>query len=119
MIRYAATAFAAFTALLHSLVGTYDTLLALLEADLDPALRGTFHACWHFISLFLLFSAYAFWRRRASTRDLAALWIGFAVVFFGVGLWQGGLSGLMVVPQWILLAPAGVLAWLSARRAAR
>ena len=118
MIRYAATAFAAFTALLHSLLGSYDTLIPMLEADLDPALRGTFHACWHFVSLFLLFSTYAFWRGRAGAGDLAALWIGFAVLFFGVGLWQGGVSGLMVLPQWILLGPAGVLAGFSTRRRA-
>ena len=107
---------AGLTAAAHIFVGSYDTLFPLLESDLNMAIKGTFHACWHFISVFLAFSVWSFYKETASAKTIAQLWIAFAVCFFMVGLYSAGLRGLMILPQWSLLCAAGILVLLYFRQ---
>ncbi len=117
MVR-AGAILAGVTAAVHILVGTYDTLLPLLDTPgLTPAVRGTLHACWHFLGFVLAFSAWRFWRGGPDAPGLAAVWIGGALCFALVGLWQAGLAGLVVLPQWVFLSLAGGLVMAGMRRA--
>lgn len=100
---------AAFTTVLHIFVGTFDTLMPMLEADLPAPVSGTLHACWHMVSLFLVVSVWAFWRGNALARPVAWLWLGSAAIFVAVGIGQGGLAGLLDLPQWTLLGASGGL----------
>lgn len=100
---------AAFTAVLHIFVGTFDTLIPMLEADLPAPVSGTLHACWHMVSLFLVVSIWAFWQCNLLARPVAWLWLGSAAIFVAVGIWHGGLAGLLVLPQWTLLGVSGGL----------
>ncbi|GAB5471088.1 MAG: hypothetical protein Kilf2KO_41180 [Rhodospirillales bacterium] len=109
-------ALATLTALVHIFIGGYDTLLPLLSSSLDPEVLGAFHACWHMVGLVLAYSAWRFWLGGQIARHMAVLWIAFAVIFVCVGLWQAGLGGLLLLPQWILLGPAGALVLLGSRR---
>lgn len=108
LIKLGAT-LATLTALIHIFVGHFDTLLPLLSSGLPPDVLGAFHACWHFISVFLAYSAWQFWRGGQVANHMAILWVAFAAIFVAVGLWQLGLNGLPVLPQWILLGPSGLL----------
>ncbi len=107
---------AAFTAALHIFVGTFDTLMPMLDADLPAPISGTLHACWHMVGLFLVVSAWAFWQGSAWARLVAWLWLGSAAIFVAVGIGQGGLAGLLVLPQWTLLGASGGI-YLYAERA--
>ncbi|SPF81094.1 hypothetical protein [Pseudoprimorskyibacter insulae] len=109
---------AAFTALVHIAVGTMDVMLPTLRSDLPPDVVGTLHACWHFVSVFLLASAFVFWRGGEAAKAFGWLWLAFAGVFVVAALWQSGVSGLMVLPQWVLLGPTGALALWASRRGA-
>lgn len=109
MLVKAGAVLAALTAVIHVFIGGYDTLSPLLTYDIDPVVSGTFHACWHIISVFLAYSAWVFWSGRLAAVHFAILWGAFAVIFVVVGLWQLGVGGLLVMPQWILLGPAGAL----------
>lgn len=102
-------ALASLTALLHIFVGHFDTVLPLLSGDLPPLVSGTFHACWHMISVFLAYCTWRFWCGGQIAVHMAVLWIIFAAIFIAVGLWQLGPSGLFVLPQWVLLGPSGAL----------
>lgn len=108
---------AVLTAALHIFVGTFDTLAPMLAVDLPEAVRGTLHACWHMVSLFLGVSAWCFWRRHPAAPLLAGMWVASALIFVLVAVWQGGAGGLLVLPQWILLVPTGGL-YLWANRTA-
>ena len=103
---------AALTASVHAFVGTFDTLLPVTSGTLPLMVRGTIAACWHFLSLFLLASAWVFARHGAARSCLAWLWVGGGVIFIVTALWMGGLSALMILPQWILLLPTGLAALL-------
>ncbi len=100
---------AGVTAAVHIFVGTYDTLLPLLAADLALVVKGTFHACWHFVSIFLAMSVWHFAKATPSAKMLAWLWVCFGLVFVAVGAFAEGVGGLIALPQWILLLPAGGL----------
>lgn len=97
------------TAIAHIGIGTFDTLLPVMEADLSPMVSGTIQACWHFISMFLVYSVWVFWTGR-NLRPVAFLWLGFAMSFIAIGLSFDGIAGLLIVPQWIFLGAAGGLA---------
>lgn len=114
-------ALAALTTAIHILIGTADTLAPMLAAGLDPAVAGTLHACWHILSVILIYSTYIFWRRGAAAWDFAMIWVAGAVIFAAVGVWQQGLRGLITLPQWTLLAAAGgcMMAGLARPGAAR
>ncbi|MFW2588647.1 hypothetical protein [Sagittula sp. SSi028] len=106
-------ALAALTAGVHIFVGTFDTLLPVTSGTLPLMVRGTMAACWHILGLFLAVSAWVFARDGAARICLAWLWIGGGVIFVVTALWMGGLSALLILPQWILLLPTGLAAlWL-------
>ncbi len=109
MIAKLGAALATLTFIIHIAVGHFDTLVPLLSADLPLPVLGAFQACWHMISVFLAYSACQFWRGGPIAVHMAFLWIAFAVIFIAVGVWQSGPTGLLVVPQWILLGPAAAL----------
>lgn len=115
-LKVAGVGLAGLTAAMHVFVGSFDTLFPLLEADLDMAIKDTFHACWHFISVFLAFSVWSFASETASSKMIARLWIAFAACFFTVGLYSAGLRGLIIIPQWTLLCASGVLVLLHFRQ---
>ena len=110
-----AAALALFTAALHGLVGTFDTLQPVLDADLPLAVRGTMAACWHFLTVFMLCSAWVFLKKRPESRMFASLWVAAAVAFIVTAVTMGGLSGLLTLPQWTLLLPTGGIALFAAR----
>ncbi len=112
MFRIIASILAAATALAHIGLGTFDTLKPVMaNPDLSPMVTGTIAACWHFLSLFLAASAYVFWvKRHPATSLFALLWIAFGIVFLIVGATT---SGILSLPQWIALIPAGVLACMA------
>lgn len=114
-LKIAGVGLAGLTAVAHIFVGTYDTLLPLLETDLDLAVKGTLHACWHIISVFLAFSVWSFVKETPAARSAALLWIAFGICFFAVGIYSANLRGLLILPQWILLCPVGVLILLHLR----
>jgi hypothetical protein len=110
MLRIAAAALATLTAAIHIFVGGNDALAPMLAAGLPAPAEGAMHAVWHMVSAFLLWSALAFWRGGATAVHFAALWLISAVIFIYVGLWQDGLNGLVVNPQWTILTVTGALA---------
>jgi hypothetical protein len=114
MLTRVAAVLAALTAAIHIFIGSADTLLPVLDADLPPAVLGTIHACWHIVGLFLAVSAWLFWRRGSGAVTLAFLWLGAAGIFAAAGIWQAGLAGLWILPQWTLLTAAGGLYLLGA-----
>ena len=102
------------TAAIHTLVGGYDSLAPMLSSQLPAVAEGALHASWHMVALFLAWSGVVFWNGGPTSRHFAGLWCAFALIFIAVNLWQAGPSGLLINPQWTILAFVGVIAWLSA-----
>ena len=118
MLHKTAAALAALTTAIHIIVGGEDALTPMLAAGLSAPAEGAMHATWHMVSAFLLWSVFAFWMGGAVAVHFGVLWLISAAIFIYVGLWQEGLNGLLVNPQWTILSVTGVLV-LAAGRFAR
>jgi hypothetical protein len=50
-------------------------------------------------------------------RSIGIAWASFGAVFIAVAVFLGDSPmALLVLPQWVLLLPVGVLAWLGSRK---
>ncbi|WP_299962341.1 hypothetical protein [uncultured Roseobacter sp.] len=112
ILGYIAAGLAGLTAAAHILIGTFDTVLPLWRSDLPFEIQGALQACFHFVSLFLLYSSWSFARAAPGAAAIARLWIGFGLCFLAVGIAGGALWS---VPQWLLLLPTGVVALAAVR----
>lgn len=119
MLNKVAAGLATLTTLIHAFVGGHDALKPMLMADLSAPAQAAMHACWHFVTVFFVFSIFVFWTGRSHAKTFAALWVGFGIIFIYVGLTQSGVSGLAVNPQWSILVVTGLLAYLGVRNTAR
>ena len=116
---------AAITAALHAFAGTLEIQEPLLRSTLPLPLRLLLYACWHLVTVTLVLSALALiWSARPNNRVVAGalprfvslLWLLFGLVFIAVALVFSGPSTLLVLPQWVLLIPVGILGLLGDRR---
>jgi len=125
-LLFAAGLLAALTALVHTVAGTYDVHSPLLNSNLPQPLSLLLYACWHLVTVTLCLSAWGLlWPPNPRTLQTQAVlsgaigitWMLFGVVFVTVALLIGGSPALLLaLPQWMLLVPAGALAWSGSRR---
>ena len=116
---------AAFTAIVHTIGGTLEIHTPLLTSPLPEPISLLLYACWHLVTVALILSAIAlFWSSHNSRAEsnfalpafIGFLWVGFGVVFVLVAMYFSGLNGLIVLPQWTLLIPIGVLTLFGVRK---
>lgn len=121
---FSAGLLAAFTTLVHLFAGTPEIQGPLLGSSLPQPVILMLFLCWHLVSVTLGFSALALlWsayptglaRAGALPRFISWLWILFGLVCVAVALALAGPGGMLVLPQWVLLTPVGVLGLLGER----
>ena len=119
---------AIFTALVHVGLGTPSVQPLLLGPALPLPVGLLLLVCWYMAGVALAVSGIAIlWSarqaERARTRPLltvvASMWLLFGLVFVVVGLSFQGVRGLLLLPQWVLLVPVGMMTARGARRAGR
>ena len=115
--KIVATVLALLSALAHIFIGSFDVLAPVTQSDLPLMVRGTVWTVWHMVSGFLAVSVWIFWKRPEETRVFAWLWVFSGTVFVVAALYLQGPSALIVLPQWIILIPTGVLALRSLKTA--
>jgi len=118
---------AAFTAALHTFAGTPEIQEPLLRSTIPQPVSLLLYACWHLVTVTLVLSAVALiWSARPNSRTSAGalprfislLWLLFGLVFVAVALVFSGPSTLLVLPQWVMLIPVGILGLLGDRKRA-
>lgn len=122
-LLFLASVLAAAVTIIHVWAGGKDIAEPLLASQLAEEPRLTLYAVWHMVSALLGISAVTLGRaampgRGAATapavRLIAVLWIVSGLVFLLVAATQPGEGLFLKLPQWALLIPVGVLAWLGA-----
>ena len=107
---------AASTAVVHAIGGTIEIHSALLNSSLPESIRFLLYACWHLVTVTLVFSAISlFWSARydrvvsnlALPAFIGIFWVAFGAVFVFVALYFLGVRALIILPQWTLLLPIG------------
>jgi hypothetical protein len=123
-----ASVLAAFVTVVHIFAGGKDVASPLLASALADEARLTLYAVWHMVSALLGISALVLARaalpqhqvRMApAVRLVALLWLASGLVFLAVAATQPGEGLFLKLPQWILLLPVGVLAWLGANSSSK
>ena len=118
-----ASILATATTAIHVFAGGNEVATPLLASQLSEAPRLTLYAVWHMATVALGLSALAFFvgalpRYAASSRSMvqfaSVLWLAFGAVFVIVASTQPGSGLFLKLPQWVLLLPVGLLAWLGA-----
>ncbi len=118
-----AAVLAAFVTAVHVIAGGKDVASPLLASSISEEPRLTLYAVWHMVSVLLGISAAALVRAAmpkhqagmaSAVRLLALLWGASGLVFLVVAATQAGEGLFLKLPQWVLLLPVSVLAWLGA-----
>jgi len=114
--RMFAVGLAGISAAAHTILGTMDTLMPVMQTDLPLFVRGTIWAAWHMVSGFLILSAYVFWQGGSAARYFGWLYLLGGALFIAIALHLEGAYGLITLPQWVLLLPAGGAALMAGPR---
>jgi hypothetical protein len=118
-----ASLLSAATAAIHAFVGGQDTVAPLLGSSLAEEPRLTLYAVLHMATAVMGLSAVALFASampryavagRSVVFFISVLWLLFGAVFLAVAATQPGTGLYFKLPQWVLLLPVGVLAWLGA-----
>ncbi|OCQ22769.1 hypothetical protein A7985_02080 [Pseudoalteromonas luteoviolacea] len=115
---FSAGVLAFLTTVVHIFAGQIDTVRPFLSSNLADVPKATLLACWHMVSIVLLFSAvilslvgwYATAQYYETVFFIGVLYVLFASVFAFVGGYFFKSKALLKLPQWCLLLPIGVLA---------
>ncbi|KZN55784.1 hypothetical protein [Pseudoalteromonas luteoviolacea] len=113
-----AGALALLTTAVHIFAGQVDPVRAFLRCNLEEVPKATLLACWHIVSVVLLFCGvilslvgwYAASQFYLAVLLIGALYVLFAMVFAFVGAYFFKANALIKLPQWCLLLPVGLLA---------
>lgn len=113
---------ALFTAAIHTFVGTPEIQQPLLQSGIDPNVALLLYACWHLVTvtlalsgLILMWSANNVQQARVVVLFVSVLWLAFGMVFIATAMLFGTWSTLLVLPQWMLLIPVGLLGIIGAK----
>ncbi len=109
----------------HTIVGTHEIYNPLFSSTIDEVSLHILYTCWHIVTVTLLILSFGLlWclknKGDESGKTLAIfisiLWISFGCVFIIIALSMSGISGLLALPQWILLIPVGIFGILGSRK---
>lgn len=101
------------TALIHLIAGQMDLVNPLLKSDLTNQEKGEFVGVWHMATILLFFTSililrFAYSKMKVSNseslRNIGILYILMGLPFIVMSIYYG-----LLVPQWILLMPIGIL----------
>lgn len=101
-----------FTALLHTIGGQLDLVNPLIESNLTTEQKGQWFGAWHIVTLTLFFTAYILLKNvfKPDQKESATIkYIGLAYILFSVPFIISSLTNQLLIPQWILLLPIGLL----------
>ena len=113
---FTAGALAALTFGVHLFLGQKTVVDPFTKAEMPEDVKATMWVCWHAVSLLLgSFAGLLLWfgwhpPNVGLVEVIAWGYIAFGVLFLVVTLSKSWPNRLFQLPQWILLAPIGVLA---------
>ena len=117
---------AAFTAALHTFAGTVEIEAPLLNAGLKPDISLLLLICWHLVTATLILSSVAYFLAAKNINQnnysvlvkfISLLWISFGLVFILIDVIYSGPKMLLILPQWVLLIPIGLLGLWGSKKA--
>lgn len=101
-----------FTALLHTIGGQLDLVNPLTESNLTNEQKGQWFGVWHIVTITLFLTAYILLKNvfNPDQNERATIkYIGIVYILFSVPFIISSLTNQLLISQWILLLPIGLL----------
>jgi hypothetical protein len=101
-----------FTALLHTIGGQLDLVNPLTESNLTTFQKGQWFGGWHIVTITLFFTSYLLLKnalRPAENEKRTMKYIGTLYLLYSIPFIISSFMNQLLIPQWILLLPIGVL----------
>lgn len=100
------------TALIHTIGGQFDLVNPLTASNLTTEQKGQWFGGWHIITITLFLTSYILIKNvyKPNQNERATIkYIGLAYILFSVPFMLSSLMNQLLIPQWILLLPIGLL----------
>lgn len=108
------------TAILHAIGGQIDLVNPMLQSNLENQVKAEWFSAWHMITIILFASSYlvlknAFADFQKRQTELMK-YIGILYILLSIPFCVSSIVHKLLVPQWILLLPIGVLVYLGVKK---
>jgi hypothetical protein len=110
------------TTLIHATAGGLSVVRPLLGSEVAAEPKRTLHVVWHMVTADLLLSSIALLAlaftaapSTALVLFIAAQYLAYAMVFLSITLTADWPRPLLRLPQWMLLLPVAVFAFIGTR----
>ena len=101
------------TAFIHTIDGQSSLIDPILESNLSDEVKSQLLGVWHIVTIILFFTTYYIlyvgFKRKAIQSITLIKFIGILYVIIAIPFVFSGFIYEMLVPQWVLLFPIGIL----------
>ena len=100
-----------FSAFLHLIAGQAGLVVPLWESQMELATQAQWLGAWHMVTVLLFGTSWILLRRAFQKQRHAQelQWIGWGYILFGLCFIGSSLFMDAMAPQWVLLAPIGIM----------
>ena len=108
------------TALVHTFVGQIELINPLLISNLTTQKKAEWFSVWHIVTILLFASAYFILKNAFATFEQRQpelmRYVGILYIAFSIPFIISSFMYQLLVPQWILLLPIGLLIYFGAKK---
>ena len=106
-----------FTALLHTIGGQIELVLPLQKSDLTNQAKAEWFGVWHLVTIFLFATSFLLIKNYINGSKVETLkHVGFLFILLSIPFCISSVVHKLLVPQWILLLPIGVLIYFGTKK---
>lgn len=109
-----------FTALLHTIGGQISLVNPLLGSNLIIQAKAEWIGVWHMVTIILFATSYLLIKNGLDTKEDKQAefvkYIGYLYIIFSVPSIVTSIMYNLLAPQWIILLPIGLLAYLGTKK---
>ena len=109
-----------FTAVLHTIGGQLELVSPLMSCNLIDQAKAEWIGAWHMVTIILFLTSYLLIKNgiaKNENRQTELLkYIGYLYTIFSVPSITTSIMYNLLAPQWILLLPIGLLAYIGTKK---
>jgi hypothetical protein len=109
-----------FTAVLHTIGGQLELVSPLMSCNLIDQAKAEWIGAWHMVTIILFLTSYLLIKNgiaKNENRQTELLkYIGYLYIIFSVPSITTSIMYNLLAPQWILLLPIGLLAYIGTKK---
>jgi hypothetical protein len=109
-----------FTAVLHTIGGQLELVSPLMSCNLIDQAKAEWIGAWHMVTIILFLTSYLLIKngiaKNENIQTELLKYIGYLYIIFSVPSITTSIMYNLLAPQWILLLPIGLLAYIGTKK---